>query len=110
MFRCNIQHSILTWRFSLQEKESPEILLNYIYSGTKLFQPADVLTTKLDVINPVYTARFELNIHGTGKVQLEIEFSKLFGYYEITHSLWTRKTEKVEAIHPLEVFMIRPHG
>ncbi|MCJ1269168.1 hypothetical protein MMC22_009057 [Lobaria immixta] len=96
----------------LQERESPKVLLGYINSATKIFTPTDALTTKLDDVSPVYTARFEFDIPGTGKVKLEIERSipSSTELYETTQSVWTRKTEKVEAIHPMELFMIRLHG
>lgn len=62
---------------------------------------------------PVYTACFEFDIPSVGKVKLEVEGSRTIssdGRYEITQSQWTKKTEKVEAVHPLEVFMIRLLG
>lgn len=71
------------------------------------------MTTKLEDVSPVYTARFDFEIPGTGKVKLVIERSKpssTDNLYEVTQSQWTRITEKVEAIHPMEVFMIRLQG
>lgn len=61
----------------------------------------------------MYTARFEFDIPTTGKVQLEVQMgrpSTAGELYEITQSQWTRKSEKVEAVHPIEVFMIRLLG
>lgn len=61
----------------------------------------------------MYTARFEFDIPSIGKVKLEIEGSRPISSdnrYEITQSQWTKKTEKVDAVHPLKVFMIRLLG
>lgn len=71
------------------------------------------MTTKLEVVSPVYTALFEFDIPGSGKVKLETESSmpnSSENLYEFTQSLWTRKTEKLEASHPLRIFMIRLLG
>lgn len=101
--------------FSLQLKESPQILLGKICKATKLFSPVDALTTKLEDVSPVYTGCFEFDISGTGKVKLEVESSRIPNsnsgdFLETTLSQWTRRIDKSETVQPLEVFMIRLLG
>lgn len=87
-------------------------MLAQICNANGIFAPADVLTTALEDVAPVYTARFEFDIPGTGRVQLEHEMGSpgMEGLYEATHTLWTRISDKAEAAHPMEVFVIRLQG
>lgn len=68
------------------------------------------MTTKLHTVVPMYTACFDFDIPGTGQVRLEMEIGRPGGgggLYEATRSQWTRRTDKTEAVHPVEVFVIR---
>ena len=101
---------MLNHEFSLQAKNEARVLFHNICSATEILAPPDVLTKRLDRVAPMYTACFDFDIPGTGKVRLEMEMRKAGGgggLYEATRSQWTRTTERVENIHPVELFMIR---
>lgn len=94
-------------------KTTADVLLATICKANGIFEPVDSVTTKLENVVPKYTALFEFNIPGTGKVRLEVGLSKpgVDGLYETTNKVWTRINDnKVEAAEPMEAFMVRVQG
>ena len=64
---------------------------------------------------PVFVARFQLDVPGTGPVRLEVEVSSshttataVGEHYECIRAEWFRSTE--ECVNPLQIFNIRLQG
>ncbi len=101
---------LLIYPFRLQAKGNADDLLTHICRATKLFLPVNVRAIELENVVPVYTACFEFDIAGTGKVRLEVDMGvpNVTEDYEVTFSQWTRKADEV--VPPLDVFNIRVQG
>lgn len=91
---------------------STEDALNLISGAREIFTPTDCTSLLLDTMLPVFVARFQLDIPGTGPVRLEVEVSSphtiataVGEHYDCVRAEWFRSTEGY--VNPLEIFNIR---
>ena len=89
-----------------------EAPLRNIWSGTEI--PASITPSMLEIKEtyPVYIARLELDLRGTGRVFLDVDIANAGGlhasFYELSQARGYKKAE--EPIHSMEIFKVRLYG